>query len=42
MEITDSAKATLLMNFFSEYAPIELDVNQTTEYEANISDGFIY
>ena len=42
METTDNVKAALVMNFFSEYAPIELNVNQKTEYEANISDGFIY
>ena len=40
METIDNVKA--VMNFFSEYVPIELDVNQATEYEANISDGFIY
>lgn len=42
METTDNVKTTLVMNFFSEYTPIEVSVIQTAEYENNISEGFIY
>ena len=42
MEKTDNVKTILVINFFSEYTPIEVSVSQTVEYENNISEGFIY
>lgn len=42
METTDNVKAAIVTNFFSEYTPIEISVDQATEYESNISEGFIY
>lgn len=42
METTNNVKTAHVMNFFSEYTPIEVSVNQTAEYETGISEGFRY
>lgn len=42
METMNNVKTTLVMNFFSEYPPIEVSVNRTAEYETGITEGFKY
>lgn len=42
METNETLNSTNVMNFFSEYTPIEVSVKQIAEYETNISEGFRY